>query len=328
MKIGMTFDLRSDYKFKNVPDDFLGEFDNIETIHFIQNALQKISSDVIQIGNINCLMKRLVCGERFDLVFNIAEGIWGRAREALVPALLEAYQIPYTFSDPVTLGNCLDKGIAKKILSFDNLPTAPFAIIRSIDDILIETKLFHDFPLFVKPIHEGASKGISYNSIVFSKEELKDTVESLLLLYKQPVIVEEYLPGEEFTVGIVGTGIDAEVIGITSITVLGGKKVYGYREKELCENLVQYKKVTNADIIHTISEIAILAYNLLECQDAGRVDIKLDKNGNPAILELNPLPGLHPTHSDLPIIAAQNNINYDDLIASILRSSFKRLNLL
>jgi D-alanine-D-alanine ligase len=329
MKIGLTYDLVGEHPpYFNAPPDYYGEFHSEESIRILKETLEGLGHEVDRIGNIKQLVHFIVSQNAVDIVFNVAEGIWGRSREAQVPALLEAFQIPYTFSDPLTLSVCLDKAVTKRLMQSEGIATPAFHVISdpSQFDQKIEASL--KYPLFVKPLREGTSKGINSQSIIENRQELFSRVQFLISLYKQPVMVEEYLPGREFTIGIIGSGAEAHILGAVEIIVTDSQeKVYGFLQKEECEDRVLYKPVETRAVLDTISELALRAYRAVDCQDAGRVDIRFDKKGDPHFLEINPLPGLHPITSDLSIIATQVGVAYEQLIAEILRSAFQRWSL-
>ena len=193
MKIGLTYDLRDDYLAEGYSEEETAEFDRSDTIEAIEDSLRISGYQTDRIGNIKTLVGRLASGERWDLVFNIAEGLWGFGREAVVPALLEAYGIPYTFSDPLTLSLALHKGMTKHILRDAGISTPDFAVIETEDDIA-QVKI--PFPLFAKPVAEGTGKGITSASKIASQNELKDMCLLLLAKFKQPVLIESFLPDE------------------------------------------------------------------------------------------------------------------------------------
>ena len=210
LHIGITCDLRSDYRRLGFTEEQVAEFDSDATVEFIEQALRELGHQPTRIGHAKALCERLVRGERWDLVFNICEGVAGRSREAQVPALLELYNIPYSFSDPLVCAVTLDKAVAKRVVKSHGVRTPAFAVVESEADIA-RVKL--TYPLFAKPIAEGTGKGITTHSRSNTPAELAELCRELLQRYRQPVLVEEYLPGREFTVGIVGTGPDAQVIG-------------------------------------------------------------------------------------------------------------------
>lgn len=323
MNIGLTYDLKYDYLMLGFTEEQSAEFDMPETIDGIENALIELGHKTERIGNIWNLTKKLAEGKKWDLVFNIAEGLNGISRESQVPALLEAYGIPYTFSDPLVLSLSLHKGMTKRVLRDLGLSTADFIEINSLKEIE-NVKL--PYPLFAKPIAEGTSKGISASSIIINKSELKKECARQLALFNQPILLETFLPGREFTVGIIGTGNEARVIGSVEIVLLQSAEqgVYSYNNKENYEEHVRYK-TTEIEIADEIESAALKAYRGLGCRDAGRVDIRLDADGVPNIIELNPLAGLNPLRSDLPIICRMYGIKYSELISMIIQSSSKRL---
>jgi D-alanine-D-alanine ligase len=256
-------------------------------------------------------------------VFNFCEGLKGVSREAQAPALLEAYDIPYVFSDPLTLALSLDKAMAKRVVRDAGVPTAAFAVIEGPADI---AKIALPFPLFLKPVAEGSGKGVNSRSKVDDTAALKAVALDLLDRFAQPVLVETFLPGREFTVGIVGTGEDAEVLGVTEI-VPKPKFVgagYGFENKE--EGWQEKVDVVPAPAAEgaLAGEVALGAWRALRCRDGGRIDIRCDGEGAPHFIEVNPLAGLRPEHSDLCFIAKYAGLTYQDLIARIMASFFKR----
>ncbi|MGD9669753.1 MAG: hypothetical protein AB7U75_11930 [Hyphomicrobiaceae bacterium] len=322
MLIGFVYDLRDEYLAAGYSEIEVAEFDSPATIDEIEAALNRLGHDVVRIGRGQALAGRLVRGERFDLVFSIAEGLSGRSREAQVPALCELFAQPYAFSDPLTMAATLDKAVAKRIVRDQGIATADFAILRKADDAAL---IRLPYPLFVKPIAEGTGKGCSNASRVSNDKELRAETLRLISKFAQPVIAETYLPGREFTVGILGTGDGARVVGVAEITVRAdaADPVYSFENKETCETTVVYSLATDVEAI-AAANAALVAYRALECQDAARLDFRSDAQGVPHFLEANPIAGLHPTHSDLPIIADLAGLGYDALIAGILRSAAAR----
>ena len=323
MKIGITYDLRDDYLAAGYSLEETAEFDRADTIEAIEQALRSLGYQTDRIGNIKSLTKRLAVGNRWDLVFNIAEGFQGFGREAQVPALLDAYNIPYTGSDPLVLSLALHKGMTKHVLRNLGIPTADFALVEMEDDI---TGVELPFPLFAKPVAEGTGKGITAASKVTTRNDLSNVCRKLLTKYRQPVLIETFLPGREFTVGIVGTGRDAIAIGTMELHLKdrAAGDVYSYFNKENYEELVEYRLV-NDDTAQEAKEDALAAWRGLGCRDAGRVDLRADCMGRPNIMEVNPLAGLHPRHSDFPILCRLTGIAYEELIGMIIRSALRRM---
>jgi len=325
MQIGLVYDLRDDYRALGFSEEEVAEFDNIDTIDQLDAALQALGCAVTRVGRGQVLAARLASGERFDLVFSIAEGVRGRSREAQVPALCELFDQPYLFSDPLTMAASLDKGVAKRLVAAAGAPTPSFAVAESDAS---ELRDWNDFPAFVKPIAEGTGKGCEAASLVHTKDELATAAAKLLARYRQPVLVETYLPGREFTVGIVGNGEAARVIGVCEILLnpQAEANIYSLHNKEVCEELVTYTRADD-DEARAAGEQALVAYRALQCRDAARIDFRSDARGEPYFLEANPLAGLHPHHSDLPILAAQNGIGFIDLIGMILDAGLGRYGL-
>ena len=322
LTVGLTYDLRSRYLAQGFSEEQTAEFDSPATVEAIAAALEELGHRPAHIGSVYDLTRRLADDERWDLVFNIAEGMYGLGREAVIPALLDAYRIPYTFSDPAVLALCLHKGYAKNILRGLGLPTAPFAVVAAPEDL---EGLKLAYPLFAKPVAEGTGKGITASSRLESPEALATLCRELLTRYRQPVLVEEYLPGREFTVGIVGTGRSARAIGVLEVLLLPQAEpgVYSYVNKERCEELVEYRTPRDAEAL-AAEQLALEAWCALGCRDAGRVDVRQDRDGRPNVIEINPLAGLHPTHSDLPMIAERAGMSYRELIETIVASAWKR----
>ena len=324
--VGLTYDLVSDYPLQeDAPEDLYGEFDSEETLARLEAAILSLGHSVCRIGNIEKLVSFLAEKKSVDVVFNIAEGRWGRNRESQIPALLEAYSIPYTFSDPLTLGICLDKAFAKRLWQQNGLSVAPFGEIESMSDFDALLEMGLEFPLFVKPIREGSSKGIGQESVVETVDQLKAQVERVLSIYQQPALIEEFLPGREFTVAVTGFGQSAKVLGMLEVPYVSESKVDGFIQKNDWEtySLSIHLPVTDAALQKQLTEISLRAYQVLGCRDAGRLDLRMDRNGQPALMEINPLPGLS-NHSALPYIAALAGISFEMLVDGIIREALAR----
>src|SRR5262249_11273643 len=274
MRIALVYDLRDDYRVLGFAEEEVAEFDSVATIDALAGALEKLGCEPVRVGRGQALAARLVAGERFDLVFSIAEGLKGRSREAQVPALCELFDQPYLFSDPLTAAAALDKGVAKRLVRHARVPTPAFAVAeRSASELAGWDR----FPAFVKPLAEGTGKGCEAASLVKAPDELAAAAKRVIERYKQPALVEHYLPGREFTVGIVGNGDDARVLGVCEILLRDNAEanVYSLHNKELCEDLVIYAPATDQEAL-LAGERALAAYRALECRDAARIDFRSD----------------------------------------------------
>jgi D-alanine-D-alanine ligase len=320
--VGLTYDLRDDYLKEGFTEEEVAEFDKPQTIEGLERALLSLGFQTERIGNIKELTKSLVSGKRWDIVFNICEGIYGIGREAQVPALLDAYQIPYIFSDPLVLTLTLHKGMTKHVVRDCNIPTADFYIVEKPEDA---GKINMPFPLFAKPVAEGTGKGISSKSKINNKEELTEVCSFLLKQFKQPVLVETFLPGREFTIGIIGTGDKARVVGMMEV-ILGQNaesNCYSYFNKENYLDHIDYIGVAEIDAAKC-AEVALNAWKCLNCRDGGRIDIRYDANEIPNFIEVNPLAGLNYIHSDLPILFYKTGGTFEQLIGMIMQSALER----
>jgi len=326
LNVGLTYDLREDYLAAGYSEVETAEFDRTDTIDAIEQALRGLGYTVDRIGHVKNLAARLVSGDRWDLVFNICEGMHGIGREAQVPALLDAYQVPYVLSDTLTCALTLHKGMTKDVVRAAGVNTPDYAIVHDLADLKYITL---PLPLFAKPVAEGTGKGIDPQSKIISMGQLRRVCGRLLREYKQPVLVERFLPGREFTVGVLGTGMKARALATMEINLLenADSEVYSYRNKEEFEELVRYKLLPSGELRSAIESLVVDAWRALGCRDGGRIDVRLDENGQPAFIEVNPLAGIHPVHSDLPIMATLSGVTYSQLIKAIMDSAVKRCGL-
>ena len=323
MNIGVAYDLRRDYLSQGYEPEQVAEFESDGTVAALEQTLRGLGHDVDMIGNGRTLCRRLAVGDRWDVVFNIAEGLAGRCREAQVPALLELYGIPYTFSDPLVCAATLDKSVAKRIVSGAGLPTPAFGVVRALSD---SRRLSLSYPVFVKPLAEGTGKGIDSCSRVTCLADLCTVCAGLLRRFPEGLLVEKYLPGTEFTVAVLGNGRKARAIGSITIEIMNrnARGIYSYDMKETCETNVRYRPMPEGRLRREGEALAVEIYRLLECRDVARLDFRLDASGRPSFMEVNPLPGLNPEHSDLPMIAAQEGMSYTELIGAILDAACER----
>src|SRR5688572_5049735 len=317
-------------------DDAYAEWDSPETIAAVEHALSGLG-EVVRLEASPDFPQRLR-ESRPDIVFNMAEGLTGQNREAHVPAICEFYGIPYSGSDPFTLSLALNKARTKQMLLYYGIPTAPFALVESLAEAKAVKKAGQlRYPLFAKPVQEGSSKGITERNYIRRPDDLLACVAELLEVYEQPVLIEEFLPGAEFTCGVIGNGKDARVLPIVAIRFDalpdGALPIYGFEAKWIWdrpENPLQMFECPAAidDKLRTaIEQVTLRAYNALGCRDWSRIDVRLDARGVPNIVEVNPLPGILPNPEDnscLPKAAAAAGISYDELIQSCVLAAAKR----
>jgi D-alanine-D-alanine ligase len=324
--------------------DVYAEWDSAETIDAVASALSACG-DVIRLEATDEFPERLRA-ERPDIVFNIAEGLYGANREAHVPAICEFFNVPYSGSDPFTLSLCLHKGRTKDVLTAHGIPNAPFTLIES--EQALVALLDHSsssrspiststFPLFLKPVQEGSSKGITEKNLVRTREELEAQARALLETYQQPVIAEAFLPGAEFTCGVLGNGRNARVLPIVAINFSalppGAVPIYGFEAKWIWDTpeepleIFECPASVDANLQQAIEDVVLRAYRTLGCRDWSRIDVRLDAAGIPNIVEVNPLPGILPNPQDnscLPKAARAAGIHYDQLIQSALLAAAER----
>jgi len=325
--VGLTYDLKTDYKFKEGdPTDANAEFDHPSTIDVIAQAIAANGVKVERIGNVGNLLERLG-SLNVDIVFNISEGMFGRNRESQVPAILEMAGIPFVGADALTLGLTLDKVMAKKIFIADKIPTPKFFEVNSKEQL--NNINHHKFPLIVKPRFEGSSKGLSENSRVQTKEELDKQVEYIVNTYKQPALIEEFISGQEFTVAIIGND-EIEIMPVVQIKIDGKLKLNDkfYTFARITSDRLEYicPAKISAELKKILDELALRVYRAVECRDFGRVDFRVDQEGRPYVLEINPLPSLS-TEDVFMVLAKARGITYEQMIGKILNSAFKRYNL-
>jgi D-alanine-D-alanine ligase len=319
MKVGLTFDLRSWYLDRGYSMDETAEFDKQETVDALANSLETMGHEAEPIGNAFQLIEALAAGRRWDMVFNIAEGLYGDGRESVVPAILDQYKIPYVFSGPVIMGLSLNKHLAKLIVAAAGVPVSPGFLVSELNDL---ERVNLNYPLFIKPVSEGTGKGITEKSLVNNAAELRTMAEWILKEFLQPALVEEYLPGREFTVGITGTGDEAVAIGGMEV-ICADNLPYSVEVKENYQNYCSYAPL-GADIADECKTVALGAWKALNAVDAGRIDLKADRNGRICFIEANPLAGLNPVHSDLPILARMYGIEYQKLMEIIMDAAIRR----
>jgi len=314
--------------------DEFAEWDSPTTIAAVESALSRLGK-VVRLEAKEDFPERLRQAKP-NIVFNIAEGFHGVNREAHVPAICEFYGIPYSGSDPFTLSLCLDKARTKETLTFHGIPTPRFAVIEKIEDLRAMTETL-PFPLFVKPLHEGSSKGITDSSLCFDRSHLFRQTEFLLENYKQPVLIEEYLPGKEFTCAVLGNGAEATVLPIVGMNFdtlpRGALPIYSFDAKFVWDrpenplDIFQCPARITRELQASIERVTLDAFRVLGCRDWARIDVRLDASGVPNVLEVNPLPGILPDPADnscLPKAARAAGIGYEELIQNCLKYAAAR----
>ena len=330
MRIGLSYDLKEDINpAGNLPDDALEEYDYPATIEYISRALEAEGNIVIKLGGGRKFLENIL-KEKVDIVFNIAEGRGTfRSREAQVPSVLEMLNIPYVGSDPATLAICLDKPLTKKLVSFAGVPTPRWYTITHKQELVKLSSRELNFPLIVKPSFEGSSKGVKLNSVVRSFDQLSKVTCDILEKYHQPVMIEEFIAGDEITVGIVGN-YPPEIVGIMKILPVNNTEhfVYSVEVKRDWKNLVKYECPASISdrILEKLTEESLKIFSTLECRDFSRIDFRLGKDGTPYFIEINPLPGLG-DYSDLVIMATKMGCTHEGLIQKIFKAGRERYNL-
>jgi D-alanine-D-alanine ligase len=320
---------------KNYPerlDDTFAEWDCEETIEAVKAALTAFGHDVTLIEADRDAYEKIKIINP-DFVFNVAEGLNGSSRESQIPSILEMLNIPFTGSDSITTGICHDKSRCKEILSYYKIPNAKFFITDSIHRI--DEKI--SFPKFIKPLHEGSSKGIYNSSVVNNSAELRNEINRIKESYHQPSIVEDFLEGKEFTVAMLGNGNDVKVLPIVEINLEsvpeGFNKIYSYEVKwffDTRENKLEIFKCPaeiDSVLYSQIEKVCKNAYAALRLRDWARIDVRLDKNNVPNIVEVNPLPGILPDPADnscYPKAARETGLNYDGMINAVLNAAVTR----
>lgn len=346
MNIALTFNLREESVSDQAPeeppsgspanpvDDLYAEWDDIHTIKAVETALatrhqvQLIEADLDAFGKLRQL--------RPDLVFNIAEGLHGSSREAQIPAMLDMLQLPYTGSDPITLGVCLDKRRTKEILAWHGVPTPRFAVVEDMSQIPVRLR----YPLMVKPTLEGSSKGVTDKALVQNRKELVRQIEWVLETYRQPALVEEFLPGREFTVALLGNGSDLRILPIVEINFdslpAGVNPIYSFEAKWLWDREEDPLQIFSCPapleplLQRAIEKVCRRAFMAMGCRDWCRIDVRLDAAGQPSVIELNPLPGILPRpeqNSCFPKAARAAGLSYEQLILSVADAACARYGL-
>jgi D-alanine-D-alanine ligase len=327
LDVGLAFDLRPDLpSHADAPLDAYEEYDCRETIEALAEALTRLGHGTRLLGGGRAFLDAVIA-EPPQLVFNLAEGRGSRSREAHVPAACEMLRVPYTHSDPLTMALTLDKSMAKRVVQSAGIRTAPFRVIEATADA---DRVDLPFPLFVKPVAEGSSMGVRLSSRVSDRSALVREVDRCLDAYRQPVLIETYLSGEEVTVAVRGQGQSARVFGMMEVAPSDGRIaqfVYGLEAKRNYRRQVRYHvppRSLTGDQCADAERVALAAYRVLGCRDIARVDLRLDAEGRAHFLEINPLPGLNPVTSDLCIMAGLLGVSYQALVGGIVEEAIRR----
>jgi len=315
--------------------DTFAEWDSRDTVNAVCDALSEFHSVTMIEADYNAFEK--LKESKPDIVFNVAEGFFGVSREAQIPAMLDMLNIPYTGSDPSTLAICLDKSRTKEILSYHRIATPKFLTIDNIDSL----KNFNlNFPVIVKPIAEGSSKGIYSSSFVKNYSDLEKEVERILHEYNQSALIEEFLPGREFTVAILGNGNETEVLPIVELKYSEFPEdfipIYSYEAKWILDtkenplDVFSCPAKLSQELEQKIKNICLETFRVLRCRDWSRIDVRLDAKGEPNIIEINPLPGILPDPNDnscYPKAARTAGMDYTTMLNKVLFTAAKRYNL-
>jgi D-alanine-D-alanine ligase len=326
MRIGLSYDLKSAVTDSHAVDDALEEYDSPETVDIITSALEKKGHRVVRLGGGTQFLDN-IRREAVDIVFNISEGRGGhRSREAQVPSVLEMLDIPYTGSDPLCLALCLDKVTTKKLVSSAGIPTPRWLLIEDESEIGRTDWQGFPFPAIVKPAYEGSSKGIRLTSLTESVPQAEEEIARILENYRQPVMVEEFIGGDEVTVGIIGNA-PPKLVGM--MRILPKKKerhfVYSVEVKRDYLNLVEYESPVRlpVPVLDKLEQYSLKVFKVLGCRDFARVDFRIGRDDTPYFLEINPLPGLG-NYSDLIIMAIKMGWTHDEVILAVLDAALQR----
>jgi D-alanine-D-alanine ligase len=332
MRLAIAYNIKKDLE-RGLPEDFYAEWDDMETIEGVRAALLSRHEEVELVEADEGAYQKLR-DSRPQLVFNMAEGLWGESRESHLPSIMEMLRVPYTGSAPLTLALCLNKARAKQVLSHCSIPTPRFFIAESPEE---DVGVDPSFPLIVKPLYEGSSKGIRDDSIVRSPAELRRKVAFVIENYGQPALVEEYLEGREFTVALIGNGEDLRALPPVEINYsalpVGVNHIYSYEAKWILDrpetplDIFTCPAEVDGEMGGAIEDTAKRAFNALGVRDWCRIDMRLDSKGTPKVLELNPLPGILPDpkqNSCFPKAARAEGMDFTTLVNTVVQVARKR----
>ncbi len=337
MKVALTYNIKKEVgEAEDLPSDFYAECDDMETVTAVRSAILDVHEEVLMIEADPEAYNKLR-SLKPDIVFNMAEGLWGESRESQMPSIMEMLRIPYTGSSPLALALCLNKARAKEVLSHYSIPTPRFVVT---EDAGFDLERHLKLPVIVKPLYEGSSKGITNDSLVFDPLAFGPKVASLVENYSQPALVEEYIDGREFTVALLGNGADLKVLPIVEINYSslpeGVNPIYSYEAKWILDrpekplDIFTCPAELDTRLKGAIDAVAADAYRALDIKDWCRIDIRLDRSGLPHVLELNPLPGIlmDPNcNSCFPKAARADGMSFSTLVNSVIDAARKRYNI-
>jgi D-alanine-D-alanine ligase len=326
MRVGLSFDLKTALVGRHGVEDALEEYDSPETVAIISAALASAGHKVVQLGGGTMFLDN-IRNEKVDIVFNIAEGRGThRSREAQVPSVMEMLDIPYTGSDPQTLAICLDKPVTKKLVVAAGVITPAWTVIKDARELAAARWGEFVFPVIIKPAYEGSSKGIRLTSLALDSRQAEDEAARIMADYRQPVMIEEFIDGEEVTVGVIGNA-PARVLGIMRVVPRKQPEhfIYSLEVKRDYLNLVDYEcpAALARDILEKLEESGLKAFRALGCRDFARIDYRISRDGTPYFIEINPLPGLG-TYSDLVIMATMLGWTHEGLIRAVFDAALTR----
>lgn len=327
MRIGLSFDLKDDIEpDESGAEDTLEEYDSRETVSLIADCLEAGGHSVTLLDGGRQFVENILRQE-VDFVFNIAEGRGNhRSRESQVPSILEMLDIPYTGSDPLCLAVCLDKPLAKKLVALEGVHTPKWRLIEDDKELENINRDGFTFPVIIKPAHEGSSKGIRLTSVAEDAVQAQAEISRIISLYRQPVMIEEFIEGDEVTIGVIGNS-PPQVLGMMRILpkIVDNRFVYSLEVKRDYKNRVEYECPAQLEeiVLERIKVTSLKVFRTLGCRDFARIDFRISPNSTPYFIEMNPLPGLG-THSDLVIMALKLGWTHEELVNAILSVAVKR----
>lgn len=325
--IGIVYNLRQEVT--EGPDDLFEEYDSFATIESLARELESLGFSTLLIEQDDRFLST-ISEAKPDLVFNMAEGRGNfRGRESQVPSVLESLGIPFTGSDSVALALALDKFLTHQALEAGGVPVPAMSCFRREEDLKDLDLLFlNQEPLLVKPRWEGSSKGVFSDSLVRTPEELADRVHRIWERYGQPALAEAFLPGDEFTVGVLGneTPRIAGMMRISCPSQKEGPFLYTLENKREWEERMLYEgpETIAPSLQKALERSALHAFRTLELRDVSRIDFRVDAKGIPKVIDVNPLPGMSPAYSDLPILCRLSGGTYPELVRAIVEETLKR----